>query len=324
MVSTSINVLFLMSATTFASSYTIQRHFAHVQLPSFHQRSLYRHKRAITSQLKMTSSSSETQNDPPVVNTIPTTTAENNRPTRSKMRVSELKKALDELNVKYDDCFDQESLLVRYNEAVSQEQREPQEDGVTTTAAAPPPSSSSQSNNNNMEPHNKEAVIQSIRQMSVQELRKELGQRRVSRVGLFEKTDLVQAVYQARMMAQSFSVTGLLQPYMVTQVTGDQLQQEIRNGASVATTPLLVDVYATWCGPCQLMSKQLTDVAEELGDSIRIVKLDSDQYPDIASQLRIQGLPTIILYGSNGTEMKRVEGAMMKDQLIKWIQQQQQ
>ena len=158
--------------------------------------------------------------------------------------------------------------------------------------------------------------------MSVKELREELGQRRISRVGLLEKSDLVRAVYDARRVAQSFSVTGLLQPYKVTEVTGDQLHQEIRNEQNSVATPLLVDVYATWCGPCQLMSKQLVDVAEALGDTIRIVKMDSDQYTEVSSHLRVQGLPTIILFSPNGTEIKRIEGAMMKDQLIQWIQQQ--
>ena len=229
------------------------------------------------------------------------------------MRVSELKKALDEWKVRYDDCFDQESLLLRYNEAIQQQQELPE---VVTDATATPTTASPTKEQN-------EEMLQSIRQMSVKELREELGRRRVSRIGLLEKSDLIQAVYQARMVAQSFSVTGLLQPYMVTEVTGDQLQQEIQNDNSgIVTTPLLVDVYATWCGPCQLMSKQLHDVASELGDTIRIVKLDSDQYTELSSQLRIQGLPTIILFSPNGTEIKRVEGAMMKDQLIQWIHQQ--
>ena len=229
------------------------------------------------------------------------------------MRVSELKKALDEWKVRYDDCFDQESLLLRYNEAIQQQQELPE---VVTDATATPTTASPTKEQN-------EEMLQSIRQMSVKELREELGRRRVSRIGLLEKSDLIQAVYQARMVAQSFSVTGLLQPYMVTEVTGDQLQQEIQNDNSgIVTTPLLVDVYATWCGPCQLMSKQLHDVASELGDTIRIVKLDSDQYAELSSQLRIQGLPTIILFSPNGTEIKRVEGAMMKDQLIQWIHQQ--
>jgi thioredoxin 1 len=245
------------------------------------------------------------------------------------MRVSELKTALDEWNVKYDDCFDRESLLVRYNEAVQKQQLKQQEhqsdDSTSTTTAAPPPPTPSQPTTNapNVEQQHEE-WLQSIRQMSVRELREELGQRRISRVGLFEKSDLILAVYDARLAAQSFSVTGLLQPCLVTEVTGDQLNQEIQNDGNSVTIPLLVDVYATWCGPCQLMSKQLNDVANELGNTVRIVKLDSDKYTEVASQLRIQGLPTIILYSPSGTELNRIEGAMMKDQLIQWIQQQQQ
>ena len=291
---------------------------AHAHNPTWmlHHPSIYVKTKSI---LSLSASSSETQSDLDIPTTSDSTASTNTysssediHPPR-KMRVSELKKALDEWKVKYDDCFDQESLLLRYNEAIQQQQELPEvvTDATATTTTASPTKEQN------------EEMLQSIRQMSVKELREELGRRRVSRIGLLEKSDLIQAVYQARMVAQSFSVTGLLQPYMVTEVTGDQLQQEIQNDNSgIVTTPLLVDVYATWCGPCQLMSKQLHDVASELGDTIRIVKLDSDQYTELSSQLRIQGLPTIILFSPNGTEIKRVEGAMMKDQLIQWIHQQ--
>jgi thiol-disulfide isomerase/thioredoxin len=293
-----------------------------------HRPSISRQKRTFVS---LSVSPSDTPTEASISNpssNVAATTSHNNsteanedtHPTR-KLRVAELKKALDEWNVKYDDCFDQESLLVRYNEALllkGQSPTEPQLDVSATTAAAPRTTSKDV-----IEQPSEEMILQSIRQMTVKQLREELGQRRISRVGLLEKSDLVRAVYDARRIAQQFSVTGLLQPYQVNEVTGDQLQREIQNDSNVAvTTPLLVDVYATWCGPCQLMSKQLVDAAEELGDTIRIVKLVSDQYTDLSSQLRIQGLPTILLYSPDGTEIKRMEGAMMKDQLIQWIRQQ--
>jgi thioredoxin 1 len=313
------------SRSTIAFTTTLATRRVHPRMPTLtlHQPSVCRQRGTIVS---LTASSSETQSELDIPTTPDATastsnsnsTSENVSSTR-KMRVSELKKALDEWKVKYDDCFDQESLLARYNEAVLMRQQDVTP--ATTTTTTTPPTSAKSKVVPNMEQHNEE-MLQSIRQMSVKELREELGQRCISRVGLLEKSDLVRAVYDARMVAQAFSVTGLLQPYKVTGVTGDQLQKEIENHQNIVTTPLLVDVYATWCGPCQLMSKQLLEVADELGDTIRIVKLDSDQYPDISSQLRIQGLPTIILYSTSGTEIKRIEGAMMKDQLIQWIHQQ--
>ena len=70
------------------------------------------------------------------------------------------------------------------------------------------------------------------------------------------------------------------------------------------------------------MANQLKQVAQELGSSIRIVKMDSDQYPQQASTLRVQGLPTLILFdGFTGQEIHRIEGAMMKDNLIQVLKQ---
>lgn len=80
-------------------------------------------------------------------------------------------------------------------------------------------------------------------------------------------------------------------------------------------------MYATWCGPCQIMATQLKQVAQELGSSLRVVKMDSDKYSQQASTLRVQGLPTLILFhGSTGQEIHRIEGAMMKDSLIQALQ----
>jgi thioredoxin 1 len=256
------------------------------------------------------------------------------------MKVSELRKALDEWNINYSDCFDQESLLLRYNEAKEKQQQEtssssePQQSNVVDNNTI---NAKATYNDNILQEHDKEddkELLQSIQQMSVKELREELGRRRISRIGLLEKNDLIQAVYKARIEAKSYSVTGVVQPGIVVDVSDDILRQEIQNkniksnhqnnNEIVSKHPLLVDVYATWCGPCQLMSKQLNDVANELGNTIRIVKIDSDKYNNMASQLRVQGLPTILLFDIHGNELNRIEGAMMKDQLIQWIQQQQQ
>jgi len=62
--------------------------------------------------------------------------------------------------------------------------------------------------------------------------------------------------------------------------------------------PLIIDFFATWCGPCVLMAKELEVVAAELGDAVRIVKLDVDKEEAIASSLSIQGLPTLVFVGT--------------------------
>lgn len=71
----------------------------------------------------------------------------------------------------------------------------------------------------------------------------------------------------------------------------------------------LVDFYATWCGPCKMMHPVLEQLKADLGDSIRIIKLDVDKSGDIAEAYRIQSVPTLMLF--RGEEMLwRQSGAM--------------
>ena len=71
----------------------------------------------------------------------------------------------------------------------------------------------------------------------------------------------------------------------------------------------LVDFYATWCGPCKMMHPVLEQLKADLGDSIRIIKLDVDKSGDIAEAYRIQSVPTLMLF--RGGEMSwRQSGAM--------------
>ncbi|KAK9905834.1 hypothetical protein WJX75_007277 [Coccomyxa subellipsoidea] len=77
------------------------------------------------------------------------------------------------------------------------------------------------------------------------------------------------------------------------------------------TKPLIIDFYATWCGPCLLLAKELEQVAEELGDTVRIVKVDTDENPDVSSQLQIQGLPTMVFVGTDPNKPAlRTEGLL--------------
>ncbi|XP_020573702.1 uncharacterized protein LOC110020070 [Phalaenopsis equestris] len=60
--------------------------------------------------------------------------------------------------------------------------------------------------------------------------------------------------------------------------------------------PLLVDFYATWCGPCQFMVPILDQVSEKLKDKIQVVKIDTEKYTTIANRYKIEALPTFILF----------------------------
>jgi thioredoxin len=82
-----------------------------------------------------------------------------------------------------------------------------------------------------------------------------------------------------------------------------------------STTPVLVDFYAPWCGPCQMMAGILNDVKQQMGDRLQIVKINTDNYPTIATQHRIEALPTLVLF-KNGQPIDRIEGVLRAEQLV--------
>ncbi|CAH8254608.1 unnamed protein product [Arabidopsis lyrata] len=83
--------------------------------------------------------------------------------------------------------------------------------------------------------------------------------------------------------------------------------------------PLLVDFYATWCGPCQLMVPILNEVSETLKDKIAVVKIDTEKYPSLANKYQIEALPTFILF-KDGKLWDRFEGALPANQLVERIE----
>ena len=83
--------------------------------------------------------------------------------------------------------------------------------------------------------------------------------------------------------------------------------------------PLLVDFYATWCGPCQYMVPILQEVHEKMSDKINIVKIDTEKYTSIANKYKIEALPTFIIF-KDGEPCYRFEGALPADQLILQIE----
>lgn len=83
---------------------------------------------------------------------------------------------------------------------------------------------------------------------------------------------------------------------------------------------VLVDFFASWCGPCKMMHPVLESVKQELGDRIRIIKLDIDRNETVSAQYRIQSVPTLMLLRS-GEVLWRQSGAMSKSALVNVINQ---
>ncbi len=83
--------------------------------------------------------------------------------------------------------------------------------------------------------------------------------------------------------------------------------------------PVLVDFYATWCGPCQMMAKILEQVSAQMPGKLKIVKIDTDKYEQLAVDHRIYALPTLVLF-KNGQAVDRIEGVMQTADLIVRLQ----
>ena len=79
--------------------------------------------------------------------------------------------------------------------------------------------------------------------------------------------------------------------------------------------PVLVDFYADWCGPCKVLAPVLKEVKDELGDNIRIVKIDVDKNEKLARRYQVKGIPTMMLFKS-GKQLWRQSGLLQKPELL--------
>ncbi|WP_395309274.1 thioredoxin [Mycobacterium sp. AMU20-3851] len=99
-----------------------------------------------------------------------------------------------------------------------------------------------------------------------------------------------------------------------TVVTDDSFSQDVLT----SSTPVLVDFWATWCGPCKMIAPVLEEIAAEKAGELKVVKLDVDANPATARDFQVVSIPTLILF-KDGQPVKRIVGAKGKAALLREI-----
>lgn len=98
-------------------------------------------------------------------------------------------------------------------------------------------------------------------------------------------------------------------------VTDGEFEAEVLN----SSTPVLVDFWAEWCGPCKAIAPALHELAGEYGDRLKVVKVDIDENQQRAQQYNIRSIPQLLLF-KDGNEVDRIIGAVPKNQLTEKIE----
>lgn len=82
--------------------------------------------------------------------------------------------------------------------------------------------------------------------------------------------------------------------------------------------PVLVDFWASWCGPCQMLGPVISEIAEEKGDAVKVGKVNVDEEPELSKEFSVMSIPTLVLF-KNGKAEKTSVGYIPKDKVLEFI-----
>lgn len=99
----------------------------------------------------------------------------------------------------------------------------------------------------------------------------------------------------------------------------DATDEEFQAVADESSLPVLVDVWAPWCGPCRMVSPALEKLAGELAGSLKLVKVNADDNPEVSRRFEVQSIPTLVLL-VDGTVVDKQIGALPEHQLRSWLE----